>query len=205
MQQESQGSEIVQVGILVKDIEETARKLEKLIGIGPFEIFEPDYRDLTVHGKPGKFKMRVGLAKAGPIQIELMQPLYGETIYDEYASRKGYGLHHLAIRADDMEQSMERMEANGFKVIQSGNRPGVKWAYLDTEEQTGIIFELIEKEQPPPPRLAPCKGKWKPGGHLSASCSASCQWDKTFSGHKISHWPKLTGIAGTRTTRNCSS
>ena len=147
MPQESQRREIVQVGILVKDVEETARKLEKLIGIGPFEIFEPDYRDLTVHGRPARFKMRIGLAKAGPIQVELMQPLYGETIYDEYASRKGYGLHHLAIRADNMEHSIERMEANGFKVIQSGNRPGVKWAYLDTEEETGVIFELIEKKE----------------------------------------------------------
>jgi hypothetical protein len=39
------GKEIVQVGILVKDVEDAARKLEKLIGIGPFEIVEPDYRD----------------------------------------------------------------------------------------------------------------------------------------------------------------
>lgn len=150
MEQKSQASEIVQVGILVKDVEETARKLEQLIGIGPFEIFEPDYRDLTVHGKVGRFKMRIGLAMAGPIQVELMQPLYGETIYDDFAHRKGYGLHHLAIRADNMEQSIKQMEARGFKVIQSGNRPGVKWAYLDTENQTGIVFELIEKKQSPP-------------------------------------------------------
>lgn len=149
MEQEPQGSEIIQVGILVKDVQETAKRLEELIGIGPFEIFEPDYRDLTVRGKPGRFKMRIGLAKAGPIQVELMQPLYGETIYEEYAGRKGYGLHHLAIRADDMEQSIKQMEARGFKVIQSGNRPGVKWAYLDTEKETGVIFELIEKKMPP--------------------------------------------------------
>jgi methylmalonyl-CoA/ethylmalonyl-CoA epimerase len=139
--------EVIQVGILVKDLEETARKLEKLIGIGPFQILEPEYRDLTLHGRPARFKIRIGLAKAGPIQIELMQPLSGETIYDEYARRKGYGLHHLAIRAENMEQSLGDMNARGFKVIQSGNRPGTKWAYLDTEEQTGIIFELVEKKE----------------------------------------------------------
>jgi hypothetical protein len=137
----------MQVGILVKDVEETARKLEKLIGIGPFQILEPEYRDLTLHGRPGKFKIRIALAKAGPIQIELMQPLSGETIYDEYARRKGYGLHHLAIRTENMEQSVADMEARGFKVIQSGNRPGTKWAYLDTEGQTSIIFELVEKKE----------------------------------------------------------
>ena len=143
----SLGKEIVQVGILVKDIAEAAKRLEKLIGIGPFKILEPEYRDLTYRGKTGKFKIRIALAKAGPIQIELMQPLYGETIYDEFAQRKGYGLHHLGIKTDNMEQSVKEMQEKGFRVIQSGNRPGVKWAYLSTEDQTDVIFELLEKKQ----------------------------------------------------------
>ena len=142
----SLGKEIIQVGILVKDVSEAAKRLEKLIGIGPFEILEPDYRDLTYRGKSGKFKMRIALARAGPIQIELMQPLYGETIYDEFAQRRGYGLHHLGIKTDNMEQSVKEMQEKGFRVIQSGNRPGVKWAYLSTEDQTDVIFELLEKK-----------------------------------------------------------
>ena len=140
------GKEIIQVGILVRDVSEAAKKLEKLIGIGPFEILEPDYRDLTYRGKSGKFKVRIALARAGPIQIELMQPMYGETIYDEFAQRRGYGLHHLGIKTDNMEQSVKEMQEKGFQVIQSGNRPGVKWAYLNTEDQTDVIFELLEKK-----------------------------------------------------------
>jgi len=147
LQISSNGAQIIQVGILVKDVEESARKLEKLIGIGPFQILEPEYRDLTFHGKPARFKIRIALAKAGQIQVELMQPLFGETIYDEYAKRKGYGLHHLAIRTENMEQSIKDMSSKGFHVIQSGNRPGVKWAYLDTEKETGLIFELVEKKE----------------------------------------------------------
>jgi len=151
MESGSTGKEIVQVGIIVKDVEDTARKLEKMIGIGPFEILEPDYRDLTFQGRVGKFKIKIGLARAGPVQIELMQPLYGETIYDEFTQRKGYGLHHLGIKTDNMEQSVKEMHEKGFRVIQSGNRPGVKWAYLSTENEVGVVFELIEKKTPPAP------------------------------------------------------
>jgi hypothetical protein len=151
MESGSTGKEIVQVGIIVKDVEDTARKLEKMIGIGPFEILEPDYRDLTFQGRVGKFKVKIGLARAGPVQIELMQPLYGETIYDEFTQRKGYGLHHLGIKTDNMEQSVKEMQEKGFRVIQSGNRPGVKWAYLNTENEVGVVFELIEKKTPPAP------------------------------------------------------
>ena len=138
--------EIVQVGIIVENVEETARKLEELIGIGPFEILEPEYRDLTYQGKAGRFKLKLALARAGPVQIELAQPLQGETIYDEFVKRKGYGLHHLGIKTENMEESVKEMESKDFKVIQSGNRPGVKWAYLSTEGRLGLIFELLEKK-----------------------------------------------------------
>jgi hypothetical protein len=75
-----------------------------------------------------------------------MQPLQGETIYEDFVKRKGYGLHHLGIKTEDMEQTVKEMKSKGFEVIQSGNRPGVKWAYLSTEQQVGLIFELIEKK-----------------------------------------------------------
>jgi hypothetical protein len=134
--------EVIQVGIYVKDVDETAKKLEQLLGI-PFKILEPDYKDLTYNGKPGKFKIRIGLANAGGIQMELTHPMSGKTIF---AKRK-HGIHHLGIRTNNMEKSIQEMKKKGFKVIQSGHRPGTKWAYLDTEKETGIIFELIERKE----------------------------------------------------------
>lgn len=143
----SEWKEISHVGILVDDIEKAARGLEKLIGIGPFRIFEPEYRDTTYQGKPAKFRVKIALAKAGAIDVELMQRVQGETIYDDAIRRKGYGIHHIGIRTGNIEQTQKEMEEKGFRVVQSGNRPGVKWAYLDTEPKTGVIVELHEKKE----------------------------------------------------------
>ena len=33
----------------------------------------------------------------------------------------------------------------GIEVLQSGKRPGVAFAYMDTEPLTGIIMEFIER------------------------------------------------------------
>ena len=139
----SKSTQVVQVGIIVKDVEETAKRLERLIGIGPFRIFEPQYRDLTYRGKTGRFRVKIGLAMAGTVQIELAQPLSGKTVWGEYVKRKGYGLHHLAIPTDNMSQSVRKMNSKGFKVIQSGNRRGTGWVYLDCENELGVVFELI--------------------------------------------------------------
>jgi methylmalonyl-CoA/ethylmalonyl-CoA epimerase len=141
---------VLHVGILVRDVEETARRLEKLLGIAPWQIFEPDFRDLTVYGKPARYKVRIALAMAGPVQVELIQVLLGDTVYDEFVRRKGYGLHHLGLRTSNIERSVKKMEANGFRVIQSGNRPGVSWAYFSPEESTGVILEFLEYSQSSP-------------------------------------------------------
>ena len=142
MQKQLKSREVIQVGIFVKDVDEAAKNLEKLLGIGPFEIFEPNYKDLTYRGKRGKFKLRLGLAKAGPIQIELTSAVHGKTIL----KGKRYGLHHLGVRTDNMDKDIKEMKKRGFNVIQSGRRPGTKWAYLDTEKRTGVIFELLERK-----------------------------------------------------------
>ena len=140
--------EIIHVCIAVRDVYESAKTIERLTGIGPFEIFEPDYTNMTLHGKPADFKMRFGFAQAGPIRLELAQVLSGETIYDEFVKRKGYCLHHIGIRIDNIEQTVREMEARGIRVTESGMRPGVKFAYLDTEEHIGVILEVIERRDP---------------------------------------------------------
>jgi 4-hydroxyphenylpyruvate dioxygenase-like putative hemolysin len=133
--------------MVVSDVQEAAKKLEKLIGTGPFKIFEPEFRDVTFHGKPGTLKIRGAIGRAGPIEIHLIQSLSGENVFQEFVQRKGYGVHHLAIRTDSLESTRSEMEAKGFKVIQSGKRPGVSWLYFDTEEQMDIVFEFVKFEK----------------------------------------------------------
>jgi hypothetical protein len=63
--------------------------------------------------------------------------------------RKGYELHHLGIRIQNVAQSVKKMNSKGFKVIQSENRPGTGWAYLDCEDELGIVFEVVSHEKRP--------------------------------------------------------
>ena len=138
--------DVVQLGILVKNVEETAKKFQEMLGIGPWQIFEPPFRDKTLRGKPEDFRTKLGLAKSGGVQIELMEIISGNTIYHDFLKRKGYGIHHIGLATSNMDESVKEMQKNGFTVSQSGNRPGVKFAYLDTEDELGVIFELIERD-----------------------------------------------------------
>ncbi len=141
-------TKIGQIGIITKDVEETAKKLEEFFGIGPFRIIEPKYENKMYRGKPEDFKLKIGLAEIGPIQIELMQPLGGKSIYQEFIEKRGYGLHHIALEVDDMKEKVEEFEKMGLSVIQSGEREVVSFAYLDTEDTIDVTFELLERRPP---------------------------------------------------------
>ena len=136
---------INQVGIVVKDLNQTLDVYEKLFQVGPFRVFEPEYTDRMYRGKPEDFKMRIALASWGSIDLELIQPLRGKTIYDEFLATRGEGLHHLGCEIQGLSERIEGFQTLGVQVLQSGNRQGVSWAYMDTEPLAGIIIELIER------------------------------------------------------------
>lgn len=139
---------IGQIGIVTKDVEKTAKKMEQLFGIGPFKFMVTNYKNKMYRGKPEDFGVKIALANVGPIQIELMQPLAGKSIWKESIAKRGYGLHHIALEIDDMETKVKEFEEEGFKIIQSGEREVVKWGYLDTEEELDVTFELLERIKP---------------------------------------------------------
>jgi catechol 2,3-dioxygenase-like lactoylglutathione lyase family enzyme len=139
-----------QIGVVVRDIQKTIETYTELFQWGPFEIAEREYREYTeatstYHGKPGNFKYRVAYAQLGPIQLELIQPLDGRSIYDEFLETRGEGLHHFGVSIDRIEERIAALKQMGIEVLQSGERPGRKHAFMDTEPPTGIMIELREK------------------------------------------------------------
>ena len=136
---------VSQIGVVIKDMHSMMEFYSKVWNVGPFQIFEPEYTDQTYRGKPGNFKMRIALSPFGPVQLELIEPLEGDTIYGEFLKEKGGGLHHLGFDVDRIEDKITAMQKMGIGVLQSGKRPGAAFAYMDTEPLTGIIMEYIER------------------------------------------------------------
>jgi methylmalonyl-CoA/ethylmalonyl-CoA epimerase len=111
---------------------------------------------MTYRGKPQEYRMRLALAQAGSMVIELIQPLSGNNIYVEHLDRKGEGLHHVGVFVPSFDRAVAEAQQQGFSVLQSGRGYGKLgdggFAYLDTEATLGLILELIEvpRERVPP-------------------------------------------------------
>ena len=113
---------------------------------------------MSYHGEPADYEMRIALSYFGDSRIELIQPISGDSIYSDFIEEHGLGVQHLGLLVDNMQEVIEQAEKEGIKVIQDGSGFGLDgdghYAYLNTEEDFGVTFELIER---PKGRLTPEK------------------------------------------------
>ncbi|MBP1724572.1 MAG: lactoylglutathione lyase and related lyase [Deltaproteobacteria bacterium] len=136
-----------QVGIVVRDMDRAIKNYEEIFGISFPKVVVPDYFNRVYRGKPENFRMKIGLAMMGKLQIELIQPLEGKTIYAEFLEKWGQGIHHLGFDVKDLDERVAAFRGLGIGVLMSGERVGGKFAYMDTEGIVGIIVELMQREK----------------------------------------------------------
>jgi catechol 2,3-dioxygenase-like lactoylglutathione lyase family enzyme len=139
-----------QIGIVVKDLERTARYYRTTFGIGPwYRLRTAEVQDLVLRGEPIDPRFEIAIAYSGRIQLELIAPQGGNALYDEHLRTRGEGLHHLGFCVRNLGRRLEVARSLGLEVLQSGTIRShggavTRFAYLDTCETGGIIIELIE-------------------------------------------------------------
>jgi len=97
-------------------------------------------------GKPADSSMKLSLGYAGDVQIELIEPVRGASIYAEFIEKKGYGLHHIAFSVPDFEEASDMLTKQGLTALSSGvlGGGGVKFAYFDCEGADASVIEILE-------------------------------------------------------------
>lgn len=107
------------------------------MGIGRFmhmENLAAKDTDGTYLGRPGNWARHLYLAHAGDTQIELIQPISGESMYQESLDRHGDAVQHVAVFVDDSayDAAAAHMESSGYPEIQSLRLPIARVGYVDT-------------------------------------------------------------------------
>jgi catechol 2,3-dioxygenase-like lactoylglutathione lyase family enzyme len=80
----------------------------------------------------------------GGVDIELIQPAEGPSLYQEFLDSKGDGIHHIAFSVDDVDESVANLAKQGIGVSFSGKWQGGGFAYVETDAVGGIIIELLQ-------------------------------------------------------------
>jgi catechol 2,3-dioxygenase-like lactoylglutathione lyase family enzyme len=141
---------IAQIGIVVRDLDRGVAAYSELLGLTGWKgyTYGPELlRDMTYRGSVGTFSMRIALSGADPV-VELVEPVDGPSIYDEWLAEHGEGLHHVGVEVPSIAEAIDRARVAGYEVLQSGRGYGLDgdggFAYLDTFSAVRVIVELLE-------------------------------------------------------------
>ena len=141
-------SNLHHIAVVVRNIEEVIQFYTS-IGIGPFEDYPPlkEYVKLDVPDKVGFHNVKIKVVQIGPIQIQLIQPGEGQSLYKDFLEKKGEGVYHLGFVVDDVDDSEAALKNLGLEVLSSGRREdGSGFSYMDTAGKGGVI--LLIRQSP---------------------------------------------------------
>ena len=133
-----------QVGYVVRDLESALPAYEALFG--PFEIMDAPLDGVLFRGEEISCHLKIAINRSGPIEVELIQVLAGETPHSEHLRRCGEGPHHVRFVVKNLDQKEAELERAGYRsIFRKRFGPRLAFAYVETPEAMGpSTIELFE-------------------------------------------------------------
>ena len=130
-------NKIEHLGIAVKSIDEGNSLYTKILGV-------PTYKEEVVEHEG----VRTSFFQVGPNKIELLEALHSNSPIAKHIEKRGEGLHHVAYAVDDIRDEMNRLENEGFQLLNSEPKLGADnklVCFLHPKETGGTLIELCQE------------------------------------------------------------
>jgi Glyoxalase/Bleomycin resistance protein/Dioxygenase superfamily len=138
---------------VVEDLDATAKKLAKDLSLS-WGVWTIAPEVCTVHGENVPYSFRVAIANVGDANMELIQPLEGQSVYAEQLASVGPGFHHTCFIYPSFEavrRARDVLAAQGREMIQSGDLGELGAFYYYAIPETASVLELLFLTELPPP------------------------------------------------------
>jgi len=128
------------VGVAVKNLDEAIALYRDVLG------FKLENVDVLAERK-----VRVAfLSTGGETNIELLEPIGGDSPVARFLESRGEGIQHVAVRVNDIDAVLAEFKRKGVVLIDDKPRAGAegaKIAFVHPKSTKGVLLELVEKQQ----------------------------------------------------------
>jgi methylmalonyl-CoA/ethylmalonyl-CoA epimerase len=133
----SELTEIDHIAIAVSDLEAAIAYYEQTFGctVAHREIVESD-------------GVEEALLAVADSYVQLLTPTREDSPVAKYIAKKGEGLHHVGYRVGDCAAALDRVKAEGHRVIDEAPRPGSRGttvAFVHPKNAFGTLIELVQE------------------------------------------------------------
>lgn len=124
------------VAIAVRDMEQALALYRDVLGFAVSEVEvveEQQVSTVFVGEEPGR--------------IELLCPTADDSPVGRFISKRGEGLHHIAVRVKNIESALESLKTAGVPLIDESPKQGAhntRIAFVHPKGVKGVLLELVE-------------------------------------------------------------
>lgn len=95
-------------------------------------------------------KVRVAMLPVGESRVELLEPTSADSPVAKFIEKRGAGIHHIAVRVENIRESLARLKEQGARLIDETPRIGAGGclvAFVHPSSANGVLLELVEHTQ----------------------------------------------------------
>ncbi|MCD8375816.1 MAG: methylmalonyl-CoA epimerase [Oscillospiraceae bacterium] len=126
------------IGIAVKNLDEMVKWYEETLGV-------------KAHGTEivDEQKVKVAFLPIGQSELELLEDTTGDGPVARFIEKNGEGIQHIALRVDNIEETLEELKAKEVRMIDQTPRYGAgnaSIAFVHPKATHGVLLELCERK-----------------------------------------------------------
>ncbi|MBI5914021.1 MAG: methylmalonyl-CoA epimerase [Bacteroidetes bacterium] len=128
--------QVEHIGIAVKNLEAGNELYEKLLGIGHYKIEEVASEQVVT-----------SFFQTGETKLELLEATSPDSAIAKFIEKRGEGLHHIAFEVEDILAEMQRLENEGFTLLNKEPKRGGDnklVCFVHPKSANGVLVELCQ-------------------------------------------------------------
>jgi methylmalonyl-CoA/ethylmalonyl-CoA epimerase len=125
------------IGIAVKELAAAEKLFTSLFNVAP-------YKQEAVAAE----RVTTSFFRVNQTKIELLQGTDPDSVISKFVEKKGEGFHHIAFEVEDIYAEMERLQREGFTLINTEPKRGADnklVCFLHPKGTNGILVELCQE------------------------------------------------------------
>ena len=124
------------IGIATRGIEDAMTFYRDALGL-----------DVAETEEVAEQKVRVAMLPIGDSRIELLEATSADSPIARFLEKRGPGIHHIAVRVDDIRAALADLKQKGARLIDEEPRTGAGGclvAFVHPSSTNGVLLELVQ-------------------------------------------------------------
>ena len=93
-------------------------------------------------------RVRVAMLPIGDTRVELLEPTTPDSAVGRFLAKRGPGIHHIAVKVQDINESLAELKRKGARLIDETPRIGAGGclvAFVHPTSAHGVLLELVQR------------------------------------------------------------